>query len=215
MTSLECFTANNCHPDIFHIKHLLFKLRVKNFSIQFLWIPSHMGIVGNEYVDSLASAPSTFAHTEGLPIYFSDLRARDKSVAIRNWQHKWDYSEHGRHLFQLVPRVNIKPWFDNFNFPRKIISLINRLKFNHTQCRDHIYKINLIDSNTCSCGSIQTTNHLLLHCPLIPSSLRAKFFSVLSSKRVQSFDIINLLVLNDKDILMSLYNFFTQAKINI
>jgi len=63
--SLSCLIALNSNPFNSHfsplvlrIKQITHTLYLSNYSIKFLWVPSHIGIRGNEMADSLAK--STF-----------------------------------------------------------------------------------------------------------------------------------------------------------
>ncbi|KAL4119211.1 hypothetical protein QTP88_012055 [Uroleucon formosanum] len=69
LQSLNSFSLNS-HPSplIIRIKSILFSLGQLDFNIQFLWVPSHVGIRGNEYADSLAKSSSNFISPSFSPI---------------------------------------------------------------------------------------------------------------------------------------------------
>ena len=213
LTALSGFTKSQSHPLIFKIKDLLYNLKLKGYIISFLWVPSHLGIEGNEYVDRVASThiPTNQHHK----IFPNDIKTFDKSTALNSWQLRWNNSEHGRHLHNIAPRINQTPWFYDLELPRSIISMINRLKINHTRCNDHIFKINIIDSNLCTCNEIQTVNHLLFCCINIDRGLRKDLIDVLVNYGISNFEISDILKLENVNIYKAIHKFFTLAKIDI
>jgi len=62
MSCLQSLISNpfnsKLSPFIFQIKSFIYTLKQSNHHIQFLWIPSHVGIHGNETADGLAKAAS-------------------------------------------------------------------------------------------------------------------------------------------------------------
>lgn len=55
----------------------------------------------------------------------------------------------------------------DFQLPRKIWCNLNRLRTGHGRCNDMMYKWRIIDDPSCPCGALnQTTNHMLLDCPI-------------------------------------------------
>ena len=208
------FCNSNTHPLIFQIKSTLLNLRARNKCVHFLWVPSHMGIPGNEHVDGIASDHPLYLDFSTLPLYRGDLKMYDKAAAVQLWQTRWDLSTFGRHLYSIAPHVNHIPWFYKSDLSRPIISMINRLRFNHTKCRDHIFRINIVQNNTCSCGHLQSSNHLLFSCNNINNSLRVDFLKKLLEMGID-FNMISVLKTYNIDIFKLIYQFFSMAKINI
>mgnify|MGYP004582418677 CR=1 FL=1 len=93
--------------------------------------------------------------------------------------------------------------------------MVNRLKINHTRCNDHIFKINIIDTNVCTCGEVQTVNHLLFSCQNIDRVLRKILIDELVNQGISNFEITHILKLENVIIYKAIYNFFKQAKIDI
>ena len=84
LTAISSFTNSRTHPLIFQIKSILHNLKTVGFIINFLWVPSHLGIEGNEYVDHVAS--THIAALESEKIFVNDLKAADKSESLISWQ---------------------------------------------------------------------------------------------------------------------------------
>ena len=74
-----------CHL-IYEIKAILLQLKQQRKIVHLLWVPIHIGIDGNEHVDSIAS--NQFSHTLSMPILHSDTTATNRSNAITQWQNK-------------------------------------------------------------------------------------------------------------------------------
>lgn len=61
LQSLNSFSLHShLSPLILRIKSILFSLSQSDFNIQFLWVPSNVGIHGNEFLDFLAKSSSNF-----------------------------------------------------------------------------------------------------------------------------------------------------------
>ena len=56
-------------------------------------------------------------------------------------------------------------WFYNLDLDRKRITLINRVKSGHTRTKDHLFRKNIVNSNECDCGEVQTVDHLIWNFP--------------------------------------------------
>ena len=57
------------------------------------------------------------------------------------------------------------PWFFRYDLDRKRITMINRVKSGHTRTKDHLFRKNILNSNECECGDVQTVEHLIWNCP--------------------------------------------------
>ncbi|GFT15442.1 RNase H domain-containing protein [Trichonephila clavipes] len=61
MSVLEALAnhKDRCHPVLFDIIYITSRLHGKGHDIQFCWIPSHVGIIGNEQVGIAARSATT------------------------------------------------------------------------------------------------------------------------------------------------------------
>ena len=89
------------------IKYCLFKLYCQGVHISISWIPSHVGIRGNERVDTLAknglSMDDIIYH---IPPDVSDLDGIVKNMILAEWQAQWDSSCKGRFYYVLESKVS-------------------------------------------------------------------------------------------------------------
>lgn len=134
-------------------------------SVKVLWIPSHIGIQGNEIIDSLANKGAN-KHTiekdiglETTKMYTAvDQYCRDK------WQQEWWQRPNTQHK-QLVPNlVTSGPRQSKIANTRREVT-INRLKFGRCHLNAYLQQIGRHPSGKCKiCGVSETVQHHLMEC---------------------------------------------------
>ena len=85
LLSIRNMFAN--HPIIQKILNALFDLQNTNFTIQFMYVPSHIGISGNETVDTYAKSA-----TDPSPLKIitsDDIKAYFNQITYASWQNFW------------------------------------------------------------------------------------------------------------------------------
>ena len=81
---------NTTHSVIQDILALFTSLDRARKSVIFCWIPSHVGITGNEKADEAAKRASRARHTRFLPLPATDFCAACLSHLRDKWQEDWD-----------------------------------------------------------------------------------------------------------------------------
>lgn len=176
LSSLSCLEnpkiayKNNVY--ITRIRELLHAM--KNKKIEFIWVPSHSGITGNELVDSLMKirtpdtiqVQSQFVPSVPMSDYFSMIKVR----MFDHWSRDWEYTRQykGKWYAEIQKNIPIKPWYFKLDSPtRKFITTMNRLRFGHGKFPAHLKRINIKSSPACEHCSCEEANldHLILHCP--------------------------------------------------
>ncbi|KAL4099050.1 hypothetical protein QTP88_023545 [Uroleucon formosanum] len=116
LQSLNSFSLNS-HPSplIIRIKSILFSLGQLDFNIQFLWVPSHVGIRGNEYADSLAKSSSNFISPSFSPIPWSDFTPLLRHHIFNLWSVYWHNlpANFASKYKSIVPNIINNIWFKN------------------------------------------------------------------------------------------------------
>ncbi len=144
-------------------------LRLLGISINFMWIPSHIGIYGNEEADKLAkNALANPVEVTSIQPHLTDLHKILQSETFEKWKSRWDDSEKGRLCHSIIPAPQQKPWFHKVNMDRASIVAWNRIISNHTLTNDSLSRLKMRENPICECGAnYQTIDHLIFECQLI------------------------------------------------
>ncbi|XP_067676368.1 uncharacterized protein [Haliotis asinina] len=146
---------SSSRPDTIHeILVLIQKLRQENEKeVTLCWIPSHVGIPGNERADKLARQALELNVSLEHPYSKSEIRSMIQNSITSKWQRLWDTSDKGRWLHQLRPSVKGKLPGPSQN--RRVDIMITRLRLGTTKTS---YK----DCQTCHTKA--TVPHIMLDC---------------------------------------------------
>lgn len=183
LTSLSSnkMNASTCYL-IFSIKELWLELSLIGVKVDFVWVPSHKGISGNENADYLARAivntfdlslvPDSRDLAVTLPYsdIISNLKQRMTVLWGRHWYHCTEV-ENKAHLYALLDnQVNSKPWFCKFKtyMHRRFYNTITRMRIGHCRLNFHLHRKNFISSpycDYCQVQEVQSIDHILFNCP--------------------------------------------------
>lgn len=219
--SKSCLTAlnNNVKSEtnycILQTLDILFDLFKNEISVEFLWIPSHMGVNGNENVDKLANSRHKIESVDFPDTMVTDLKPVFKLEILNKWQLLWNESPYGRDLYALNPIVNKSCWFKDIAKPRYFITLFNRLRFTHCCALTHLKKVNISDSDLCECGLVQTVDHILFNCTNVNGYERAKFLRKLYQRNVFYLNINEILKKQDLIVFQIIFDFLTFVNIKL
>ena len=128
----------------------------KRCEITFSWIPSHVGIIGNEMADTLAKLATDKAQVEiDLPREAHDVYLDVDKYIINTWQEEYNKSRTGAHYKTLEPNVTNK-----IKYSAKLRSkevTITRLRLRHCSLNHYLYKIKKHTTGLCSHCNVQET----------------------------------------------------------
>lgn len=142
-------------------------LRNKGVDLRLQWVPSHVGLQGNEEADKLAKeAFSVGAETFIVPEH-SEVLFKYKYKVFEKWKmHYLSTSESKGIWYRIVqcepPRI---PWFVNTRFKRCLIVTAHRLRTGHIPLAKFNHLMKISDSPNCAtCGVTEDVHHLLVEC---------------------------------------------------
>ena len=172
---------------------LLVNLLEKSFrlcgraNIGFCWLPSNIGISGNEEADKAAKDALSL---DILPftVPFIDFKPLINSFIHAVWQRSWsDPSNHDNKLFAIKP--NISEWLPGFRSNRREETILARLRIGQTHMT-HSHLLEGVELPECfPCDTTLSVKHLLIECTNL-APYRDKYFHADSLRTL--FDAVKL-----------------------
>lgn len=225
LSALESLKSNTCNIKInkyvFEIKKKYIQFHFQNSyntCIKFYWIPSHIGLRGNEDVDRLAKSATLLETVNLLEIPFTDLYETFKKSSYeltKNYALNQGLSK-GKFYFENYYSDQRKTWFDHRHLSRKFIVTINRSRANHYSLAASLARIGIIMSAVCKCGcKSEDLNHVIWQCPLY-NSQRLKLLKKLFKMRISlPMNIETLLIKPNIMACAHIISFLNECKLNI
>lgn len=210
------FKSHKQPPIIFDIRKLLYLCLSRGYRVVFAWIPSHVGISGNENADRLANEAIQVGDVRPYNNYCQDLVSLAKLYLHDAWNELWvdgAAAAKGKYYRLIQESIPRKPWFSNLQFNKRITSVLCRLRLGHVCTPAHLFKFKIVDDPLCSCGEYGDLNHIFFSCTLYD---RSAFVSQLLSIRIPfPTSIICLLYYNDPDVYKILAKFIDNNDIKV
>jgi len=156
---LSTFTSTA--TDIVDIIHCL---KNKNIYTKVIWIPGHVGIIGNELADRAAkkSTLKTSPTINLQPTILDKYRNIDQQIQSE-WQKLYNSSNTGRHYKLLHPTVDSSIKYSCCN--RQQETLITRLRLGKCHLNKYLHEINAHPTGLCQhCNTPETVEHYLMYC---------------------------------------------------
>lgn len=132
--------------------------------ISLIWVPSHIGIPGNEIADGLAKEAIKQPEIQiDIPPELADLKRVIRREVMTEWQARWNSAPESRHYWSLETKISNRIKFASTNRKKEVV--ISRLRLGKCRLNHNMKKINLHKTGLCeTCGEEETIEHWLLHC---------------------------------------------------
>ena len=179
---------------VYEICHLVHILRLKGTTVTFCWVPSHCGLLFNNWADRAAKAGALRTHASvklSIPLSIQEAyRHLEKTVWFQLKQKNQTFSHPAdikwcKNFSLLMNRSNIKHC-------RAITTLIFKIKLN-------AFKTKFSKNVTCLCGNRISTQHILFDCKILQNRLphiRALSMKDICSNQTLLITVANCLLLS-------------------
>ena len=143
------------------IQKQLLELQRNRVKVTLCWVPSHVGVAGNEIADKAAQEAASRCTTAAQPLPYSDFYPYIKKKIVDSWQNEWRNTTNNK-LREVKPTV--KPWSSSSLKHRTSEVSLCRLRIGHT-LYTHQHLMERRDEPVCvSCQVPLTVKHFLVEC---------------------------------------------------
>ena len=158
LSSLQALSGSQyTHPFILDILNTYTQLINHGYEIVLAWVPSHVGIKGNEKVDIMAKEALNLP-LSSVKIPYSDIKPSVNSYIRNKWQTLWDELPDNK-LFQIEPAIGVRHLSVSSNCMREEIVLA-RIRVGHTYFTNS-YLLKDEDPPFCiACNKVFTVHHV-------------------------------------------------------
>jgi hypothetical protein len=140
--------------------------------IKFCWLPSHIGIKGNESADAAAKAALALPQISNYRLPYSDFKPHVNKYLHNVWQNQWNQAALNK-LNTVKPTLG-ETKLNNINSRRDEV-VMHRVRIGHCFLT-HCYLLRKEPAPECPhCQCLLSVKHLLLDCPLY-NGTRTKYF---------------------------------------
>ena len=180
------------NPLITEVKDWLYLLHSrKKCNIVFCWVPAHVGVKGNEDVDSAAKEAVGLPYISRINIPHRDLKESIHSMVSKEWQYNWSL-QLGNKLRAVRPSIH--PWSYSCNPNRKADIILTRLRIGHSHLTHNFLLRSGIDRvvpqcEVCHCE--MTVSHILADCPSFNNERTLCFLNGKSLREILCNDDFN------------------------
>ena len=146
------------------IRYCIYQLWCQGVPVTISWIPSHVGVQGNEVVDKLAKKALSHDYID-YPILkdISELNKTLENNLIKQWQALWEANTKGRFYYKIQPSVSNVVKFSDPNKTKQ--TAITRLRFGKCLLGDVLFMLGKRNDNLCEyCHTKEDVRHFLIDC---------------------------------------------------
>lgn len=138
------------------------KLSDLGVKVQFIWIPGHSGVAGNEEADTMAKRALTLDLVTDLPTEITSIKSAIRQHILRHWQDQWQNNTSQTQMKEIKPEI--QHWSSSFRQNRKEEKVLAKMRIGHTLLTHSFIFLKEPRPRCPQCDQTLTVNHILLHC---------------------------------------------------
>ena len=138
----------------------------KKYTVKFCWVPSHVGICGNERADAAAKSASRRNVISNTKIPWQDFKNKIHTYKKRRWQDHWSTTGGNLKLKEIKQTVSASR--ATYYLNRRSAIVINRLRIGHTRLTHKYLMASGAERRVPLCPTCQvvlSVKHFLIECP--------------------------------------------------
>ncbi|KAG6438736.1 hypothetical protein O3G_MSEX000179 [Manduca sexta] len=166
---LKCTSSFRGLPIAYSIIKSIYNIVGINKLVVLQWIPSHIGLEGNDVVDKLAKE----AASDGIPFsclpWHTELLPIIREKCLEFWSEYFDKRSLSKGIWYKViqPSLPRSFWFGVSGISRHEVVTALRLRAGHVPLNSFAFMMRKINSPNCSvCGVVEDVYHILFECSL-------------------------------------------------
>ena len=184
-------------------------LKDAGVEIQFLWIPGHSGIAGNEKADHSAKRALSLNEIAEVPIEFPCIKTNIRRAVFNFWQDQW-INHYPQTQLKIIKPV-IKIWLSSFREKRLEEKLLARMRIGHTRLTHDFIFSSSPRPQCLQCNHFLTIEHILIHCQLYQQHRR--LLQEYCQKENVDFTLSTLLGNEHPDLIRLLFSFLRVSRL--
>lgn len=191
----RCASGRRGTPIAYDILSKLEELTERGVDLRLQWVPSHIGIRGNEEADRLAKIGSTEGQEIYVRPYYSEILTKYNRECYDMWKEYFNQRSLEKGIWYKTiqfqpPRI---PWCTYSQLNRKLIILAHRIRTGHIPSNKFAFLMGKTSSPNCeTCGVIDDVYHLLMECVQFHAE-REELFDTLGLDKFQVGIMNNIL----------------------
>ncbi|XP_020298802.1 uncharacterized protein LOC109863035 [Pseudomyrmex gracilis] len=197
---------------VLRVKSVLLDMERAGTLTRLVWIPSHVGIRGNERADALAkdAIPHGVDSQLGVPLReIKNYWKKDMFTELFDWCSREAAVRGFFYCHKYLTRF-CHPWFAFFNIRRRTVTTFNRLCSGHSSLRAHLFRFRIVDSPLCpACGVEESPNHMFWVCPEFDKEHQLLVRGLVKARGFLPHPVEYLMATLRKDILPPVEEFIT------
>lgn len=189
---VELQNTDSCNHFASRIHKNLHQANISNYTINFYWVKSHIGIQGNETADREAKAAATLhKRPDHLAIPISHIK----------YVNKTESNQKAKELFETPNYCTYtKSILSNYNELKQYLSVVNpnfaisQFLTNHGYHKEYLHRFKIISEPYCPCdkSTIQSMQHLIKNCPRFAES-RNTHITAANIMNIDPYNIMDII----------------------